>query len=164
MLPAVTRTLIAATAALSLTAASVAPANAWGKNEQNFLKGILATVAVGTVIYQVQKQPRQVTRAPVYQQPAYQPVYQQPVRQPTYTPAYGAPRSAASLAFADYSPAMRRAIQRNLAAYGYYAGSIDGAWGPRTSAAVRMYADDAGLSGNLTSYGGAVRVLDGLAV
>ena len=58
MLPAVTRTIIAATTALSLTAASVAPANAWGKNEQNFLKGVLATVAVGTIINQVQKQPR----------------------------------------------------------------------------------------------------------
>ncbi len=164
MLPAVTRTLIAATAALSLTAASVAPANAWGKNEQNFLKGVLATVAVGTIINQVQKRPRAVARAPIYQQPAYQPVYQQPVRQPVYVPAYSAPRTAASLAFADYSPAMRRAIQRNLATYGYYTGSIDGAWGPRTSAAVRTYAADAGLSANLSSYGGAVRVLDGLAV
>jgi hypothetical protein len=160
MLPAVTRTIIAATAALSLTAASVAPANAWGKNEQNFLKGVLATVAVGTIINQVQKQPRYVTRGPVYQQPVYAP----PVRQPTYTPVYSAPRTPAAQAFADYSPGMRRAIQANLRAYGYYTGAIDGVWGPRTYNAVRLYAGDAGLANRLGTYGGAVAVLDGLAV
>ena len=160
MLPNVTRSLIPATAALSVTAASVAPAHAWAKNEQNFLKGVLATVAVGTIINQVQQRPRVVTRAPAYQQPVYSPT----VRQPTYTPVYRAPATPAAQAFADYSPAMRRAIQSNLRAYGYYTGAIDGVWGPRTYNAVRLYAGDAGLSNRLGTYGGAVAVLDGLAV
>ena len=59
---------------------------------------------------------------------------------------------------------MRRAIQANLRAYGYYSGAIDGVWGPRTYNAVRLYAGDSGLANRLGTYGGAVAVLDGLAV
>ena len=47
---------------------------------------------------------------------------------------------------------------------GYYTGAIDGIWGPRTDAALRSYAADAGLSARLGNYSGAVSVLDSLAV
>ncbi|HMO72709.1 MAG TPA: hypothetical protein PKC84_13915, partial [Paracoccaceae bacterium] len=50
MFATATRTMTAAATALALAAATAAPAHAWGKNEQNFLKGVLAAVAVGAII------------------------------------------------------------------------------------------------------------------
>lgn len=173
MLPSIRKTAIAAVAALATLAAPVTPASAWGKNEQNFLKGVLATVAVGTIINQVQKQR---VAPPVARQPVYQPVYRQPVyrqpdyrqpdyRQPIYAPApqyvsvYSTP---AARAFMAYSMAERRAIQRRLAAYGYYFGGIDGAFGPGTYAAITGYARDQGQDQRLASIDSAFGVYDAL--
>lgn len=170
MLLSIKNTAIAATAAIAMLAAPVTPAQAWGKNEQNFLKGVLATVAVGTVVNQVQRQRRaapQVTRQPVYQQPVYQqPVYAQPVyAQPVYAPApqyvsvYGTP---AARAFMSYPTAERRLIQRRLAVFGYYRGGIDGAFGPGTYAAINAYAREQGQAQRLASMDSAFAVYDGL--
>ena len=65
-------------------------------------------------------------------------------------------------AFQNYSAAERKAIQRNLRAWGYYRGGIDGSFGPGTYNAVVAYARDEGASGNLKSTSGAYAVYDGL--
>jgi hypothetical protein len=67
-----TRTALIATATAATMALTTAvPAHAWGKNEQNFLKGVLATVIVGQVIKEARKD------RPRYNQPVYPetPVY-----------------------------------------------------------------------------------------
>ena len=168
MLPILKTAAIAATLAAAVATAPVTPAMAWGKGEQNFLAGVLATVAVGALITQSRKA-QASTRAPSYQ-PAYQPSYQpshRPTYQPrddrTYIPSYGTPASAAHSAFLNYSPSMRRAIQARLSDYGYYSGAIDGVWGPRTDAALWAFAADQGVSQRLGTYSGAVSVLDSLA-
>ncbi|MGQ0563763.1 MAG: peptidoglycan-binding domain-containing protein [Gemmobacter sp.] len=152
MLPMIakTRTALIATAtaaAIALTAA--APAQAWGKNEQNFLKGVLATVIVGQVIKEVRKgQPR-------YQQPVYP-------QTPVYVPAPHYGSSVLGQAFAEFSPASKRAIQTRLRNYGYYRGSIDGVYGAGTRSALEAYARDTGNPGLTQSRDGAVRLMNGL--
>jgi hypothetical protein len=185
MLPNLRTAAMASMLGAAVAAAPAGPALAWGKNEQNFLKGVLATVAVGVLLNQARKSDS-VSRAPgpVYREPAYaSPTYRSPAygaptyrngdysRIPTYRendysriPSYGTVTPAARSAFLNYSPPMRRAIQARLADYGYYTGAIDGIWGPRTDAALRSYAADAGLSARLGNYSGAVSVLDSLAV
>ncbi|HMO06125.1 MAG TPA: peptidoglycan-binding domain-containing protein [Paracoccaceae bacterium] len=158
MFATATRTMTAAATALALAAATAAPAHAWGKNEQNFLKGVLAAVAVGAIIEHNRKSRAQAAPAPHYfVQPAPQPYPPRHVAPaPTYTPA--------AAAFAEYSPASKRAIQQRLRAYGYYRGAIDGAWGPGTRAAVEAYARDTGNLSALQSRDGTVRLLNGLLV
>lgn len=188
MLLSIRNSAIAAVAALATAALPVTPAQAWGKNEQNFLKGVLATVAVGAVINQAQKNntATQYQPAPVYRPvPSYQPVpaYQQDYRQnyrqdyrerehryrrgdygQTYAPSY-APSvysTPAARAFMAYSPAERRSIQRRLLAYGYYRGGIDGSFGPGTYAAITAYAQDERLGRNLDRVDSAFGVYDRL--
>jgi hypothetical protein len=155
----------AAIAALALAATTAAPVQA-GQRERDFLKGVAATVIVGTVIQglnqRAQAQPR-------YQAPRPQPqpqYYVPPTREPVYfspPPAQsGISTSAASQAFKSYSPTERRAIQRQLARMGYYGGSIDGTFGPATFRAVSAYAADRGLSGRIDSASGAYTVYDSL--
>jgi hypothetical protein len=145
-----TRTAAAAAAALSLAAAP-APALAWGKNEQNFLKGVLTAVAIGAIV----QHSRKAQAAPTYFAPA-------PAPKPHYGGTYG--YSPVAAAFAEYSPASKRAIQSRLRAYGYYRGSVDGVFGPGTRAAIEAYARDTGNSGALGSRDGTVRLLNGLLV
>ena len=152
MLPMIakTRTALAATvtaAALALTTA--APAQAWGKNEQNFLKGVLATVIVGQII----KESRKNNRPTYYQTPAPTPVY-------VPAPHYGT--SVLAQAFAEYSPASKRAIQNRLRNYGYYRGGIDGSFGPGTRSALEAYARDSGNPGATQSRDGAVSLMNAL--
>ena len=160
MLPTVIKTATAAVTALSLTLAGTAPAQAWGKNEQNFLKGVAATLIIGTILNQGRNR---AAPQPVYPQ---QPVYRQPVRpQPVSggggyaVPLYQTP---AALAFNSYGSAERRAIQQRLASYGYYRSGIDGAFGPGTYNAVVAYAHDTGNSAQLRSRAGAFGVYDSL--
>lgn len=161
MLPAVKtnvkRMTLAALASLSIAALPAAPALAWGPNEQNFLKGVVATIAVQALIREAKKHPRQ----PVYQQPAYQPVYADPVYQPApvHNSIY---RTPASRAFQSYSAQERKLIQRRLSAFGYYRGGIDGSFGPGTYSAIVAYADDEGMRDRLASNAGAFGVLDSL--
>ena len=152
MLPRFTRTrsiATAAVAALALAVTTAAPANAWGKNEQNFLKGVLATVIVTQIVKEARKNNR-----PSYQQD-YQPGYQ-----PGPAPHYG--YSVIGQAFSEYSPASKRAIQTRLRAYGYYRGSIDGAFGPGTRSAIEAYARDTNNDGLTQSRDGAIRLMNSL--
>ena len=154
MLPAFKRTAIASITALAIAATSVAPAHAWGENEQNFVKGIAATLLVQGIIREAKRGQR---NQPVYfADPQPQPVYVQPRAQ---TSIY---RTAAAQAFNSYSTSDRRLIQRRLSAYGYYRGGIDGSFGPGTYSAVTAYAADQGQGGELRSNAGAYGVYDGL--
>lgn len=176
MLPTVKNTAITALTALSLTLGAAVPAKAWGQREQDVLKGVVGTVVVGSVLRQygiLQPRPQPVYRQPAYQPPAYQPpVYHQPrYVQPRYVEPVYEPRrvystsvysTAAAHAFNSYSLSERRAIQRRLAAGGYYYGGIDGAFGPGTYSAVSAYASDMGVSNRLASREGAFGIYDGL--
>lgn len=179
MLPTVKKTAITAVTALSLALGAALPAQAWGQREQDVLKGVVGTIVVQSVLTQSgilqPRQPRPVYRqpAPVYQQPRviYRDpppvVYQQPrYVEPAYAPrpAYATSvyRTAAAQAFNSYSLTERRAIQRRLAAQGYYYGGIDGSFGPGTYNAVASYAADMGVSQRLGSREGAFGIYDGL--
>ncbi len=160
------RSAIAAVAALSITAIPASPAHAWGEKEQNFVAGVATAVIVGQIIKNNQRNrapaPMYYTepRQPVYQQPAYQaPTYQRPTyHQPTAS-IYS---TAAARAFQSYSAGERRLIQKRLAAYGYYTGGIDGAFGPGTYRAVVAFARNEGAVRNLETAGGAYAIYDGL--
>lgn len=153
MLPAVKtakRNLIASITALTM-ALPAAPALAWGDREQGFLTGVVTAVIVEELI----KNNRARRAAPpqyVYVEPA--PVYSSPSTSIYHTPA--------ARAFQSYSLHERKAIQRNLRAWGYYRGGIDGAFGPGTYNAVAAYARDSGNSGSLGTISGAYGVYDGL--
>lgn len=144
-----TRT-IATVAAFGIAAAAAAPAHAFGDKERAFVQGIAAAMIVDRLLDDVRKQGRATA------QPRPQP------HTPVYAPAPQSSYSAASAAFRTYSSAERRAIQRSLAAYGYYRGGIDGVFGRGTYSAVAAYARDNGLSDQLASRNGAFAVYDGL--
>ena len=151
MLPTVIatkRSLIAALAAISITALPAAPAKAWGDKEQGFLAGVVATIVVDSLI---------TKKKVVAPAPAPAPVYVAPT--PVYTTLSTTP---AARAFNSYTVAERRAIQRNLKAWGYYYGSIDGTFGRGTYNAVVAFAADEGASSNLRSTSGAFAIYDGL--
>lgn len=157
MLPAFKNSAIAAVTAFALAVTAAAPAQAWGDNEQNFVKGIGATLLIQGLIREAKRGER---NQPVYQEPVYQePQYHHPrPHQPQYqTSIY---RTPAAQAFNSYSRAERRLIQKQLSRYGYYRGGFDGAFGPGTYSAVTAYADDQGQS--LRSTGSAFGVYDGL--
>lgn len=155
----IARTMTAAVTALALAAGSAVPAHAWGKNEQNFLKGVLAAAAVGAII-QHNRNKAQAAPAPQYFAPAPQYYGNQNPRPHRSAPAPAFTPVAA--AFNEYSPASRRAIQQRLRAYGYYRGAIDGAFGPGTRNAIEAYARDTGNTGATQSRDGTVRLLNGL--
>lgn len=156
MLPTVTTaksTMIAAIAALSIAALPAAPAHAWGKKEQSFVAG----VATAVIINELLKQNRKARAATVAPAPTPTPTYVEP------RPVIGSIHSTpAARAFNSYSLTERKAIQRNLRAWGYYRGGIDGAFGPGTYNAVLAYARDEGASDRLSSTSGAYGVYDGL--
>lgn len=154
MLPAFKRTAIAGFTALAIAATAAAPAQAWGDNEQNFVKGIAATLLVQGIIREAKRGER---NQPVYYaDPQPQPVYVAPR---AHTSIY---RTAAAQAFNSYSTRERVLIQKRLSRYGYYRGGIDGSFGPGTYSAVTAYADDQGQGGDLRSTAGAFGVYDGL--
>ncbi|MCV2869379.1 peptidoglycan-binding protein [Defluviimonas sp. WL0002] len=157
------KSAIAATAALSLAAASATPVHALGKNEKNFLLGAGAALLLGSLYLknQQQAQAQQAYRAPTYQTPTYrQPSYQQPTYYQPTQPAYST--SAASQAFNSYSATERRRIQDKLRAYGYYRGSIDGSFGPQTYQAISGYAGATLGTEKLSSVNGAYEVYNSL--
>ncbi len=167
MLPTVMtakRNLVAAITAASIAIIPAAPALAWGEKEQGFVAGVATAVIVDELLKNNRKArayDRGHTAAPVYVQPRT--VYVEPrtvYREPTHTSSiYATP---AGRAFQSYSLAERKAIQRNLRAWGYYRGGIDGAFGPGTYNAVVAYARDEGASGSLRSSAGAYGVYDGM--
>lgn len=148
-------TLIAGLTALSVAAIPATPALAWGEKEQGFVAGVATAVIVDEII----KNRRARMAAPVYVAPA--PTYVEP------RTVYVEPRRTVSLystpaarAFQSYSLSERKAIQRNLRAYGYYRGGIDGAFGPGTYNAITAYASDEGVS--LSTTAKAYGAYDGL--
>lgn len=145
------------TMAALVTALSAPPAMAeWGDKQQNFLAGVVTTVAVAAIL----KPDLFVKAPPPAAQPAPQtPVYYTPA--PTYatTSIYQTP---AATAFNSYQPSQRKQIQSKLAAQGYYRSSIDGEFGPNTYSAVVAYANAAGEPSLLSSTSGAFTIYDAL--
>ncbi|MES2144435.1 MAG: peptidoglycan-binding domain-containing protein [Pseudomonadota bacterium] len=152
------RSTVAALAALSIVALPASPAHAWGEKEQSFVAGVAAAVIADQIIKQVKRNNR--APAPMYYvDPQPQPVYRAPTHQQPSASIYN---TAAARAFQSYSSAERRLIQKRLAAYGYYSGRADGAFGPATYRAVVAFARDEGAVRNLESTGGAYTIYDGL--
>ena len=148
MLPKFTNYIVASVAAVALTATTVAPAQAFDRDERQFLKGVAAALIVGTIIKETKKN-KNVTPQP------------QPQPTPVVIPSsiYQTPTA---VAFQSYTPAQRRLIQQRLAAYGYYRSGIDGAFGPGTYNAITIYARDIGKTSAMSTTAGAYGVLDGL--
>ncbi len=149
------KTLVAGLTALSITAVPAAPALAWGDKEQGFVAGVATAVIIDEILKNNRKArlyDRGHTAAPVYSPP--RPVYVEPRHT---TSIYSTP---AARAFQSYSLRERKAIQRNLRAWGYYRGGIDGSFGPGTYNAVVSYARDEGRS--LRSTASAYGVYDGM--
>lgn len=141
-------TLIAGLTAAAIAAVPATPALAWGEKEQGFVAGVATAVIVDELLKQGRKA-REARRAPEV-------VYvERPVR--TATSIYATP---AGRAFQSYSLSERKAIQRNLRAWGYYRGGIDGKFGPGTYNAITAYARDEGAALNTTAS--AYGIYDGL--
>lgn len=165
MLPNVRRTTISGIAALSLAMTAAAPAHAWGKKEQDLVKGLAAAAIIGAVILNNRNSQPATTQR--YTQPQYQPPaqtysapasYQQPTYQPTYQqPSYqsGIYSSPAAQAFNRLSAHERRAVQTRLSNWGYYHGGIDGSFGPQTHRAIMAYAGDTQGTNQLSTTAGA---------
>jgi Putative peptidoglycan binding domain len=151
--------LVAAIAALSIVAVPATPALALGDKEKGFVIGV-ATAVIAEELIKRSRLARTVPQTP-------QVVY---VDRPTVSTSNSATtsydtsiyRTPAARAFNSYSVSERRAIQRNLRAWGYYRGGIDGVFGPGTYSAISAYATDEGASGKLDSTTGAFAVYDGL--
>jgi hypothetical protein len=148
------RNAIAGVTALAVMVGGTTPALAWGKNEQNFLAGIAATLLVQDLLRHAKRQQAPAYRAPVHRAPVYVP----PVR---YQPVsvYATP---VGQAFNAYSDNEQRRIQSTLSAYGYYGGTIDGSFGPGTYNALALYATRTNRTELLNSRSGAFSLLDGL--
>lgn len=145
------KTLTAAIAAASIAALPAAPARAWGEKEQGFVAGVVTAVIVDELLKQgrIAREARRSSPEVIY------------VERPTYSSkSVSIYHTPAGQAFKTYSLAERKAIQRNLRAWGYYRGGIDGKFGPGTYNAVVAYARDEGAS--LRSTGSAYGVYDGL--
>ena len=145
-------TLVAGLTALSIAAIPASPALAWGDKEQGFVAGVATAVIIDELLKNNRKA-RAYDRghaAPVYVEPA-------PVYVPAHSSIYSTP---AARAFQSYSLSERKAIQRNLRAWGYYRGGIDGSFGPGTYNAVVAYARDEGAS--LRNTASAYGVYDGM--
>jgi Putative peptidoglycan binding domain len=145
-------TMIAALAALSIAAVPATPALAWGEKEQGFVAGVATAVIVDELLKNNRKARAYDRRSPGV-------VYVERPSHSATSSIYGTP---AARAFNSYSKSERRAIQRNLRAWGYYRGGIDGSFGPGTYNAIQAYARDEGAAGNLRSTSGAYAVYDGL--
>ncbi len=189
MLPNLKTTALAAITALSVALTSVAPANAFGRDERKFLQGVAAALIVGAIVRDAQGRAQ---AAPSYAAPSYAaPTYAAPrhaaprhagtgyaAPQPQYRPApprqdqYNTGRvigssssvhaTLAAQTFNSYSLRQRQAIQSRLRAYGYYRGSIDGVFGPATLRAVQAYARDSGGERQLQTRAGSYGVYDSL--
>ena len=147
--------LIAGLAAASI-AIPAAPALALSEKDKAFVAGVATAVIVDELLKQgrIARESRRAPRV-VYADPA--PVYVD--RAPVHgsTSIYATP---AARAFPSYSLSERKAIQRNLRAWGYYRSSIDGKFGPGTYNAITAYARDEGVS--LRTTASAYGVYDGL--
>ncbi|SPH24163.1 hypothetical protein DEA8626_03212 [Defluviimonas aquaemixtae] len=152
----------AATAAVLIAALAAAPAHAWGKKEQNLLKGLAAAAIVGTIIYQSRNNSpaaRSYSTQPRYYAAPASRTYQEPTR---YKPA---PKSSvystpAARAFNSYTASERRLIQSRMTDAGYYHGGIDGAFGPMTYRATKALAGDTTGTDQIATVSGAYEFYD----
>ena len=148
------KTAAAAVTALALISVAVPQsAAAWGQREQDTLVGVIAGVAIGTLVINPHKNRRPIVVVP--QTPVYAPV----PYQPSYVSIYSTP---SGLAFNSYSSNERMRIQSTLTSYGYYHSSIDGQFGPNTYYAVNAYAAATGKTSLLATSSGAYTLYDGL--
>ncbi|MDN5785962.1 peptidoglycan-binding domain-containing protein [Pseudorhodobacter sp.] len=174
--------IAASLTAVTIALGSTAPAEALGRNERNFLKGIAAALIVGAIVNEGRKSHAAPAPQPLYREPVYrQPTYREPQRQqPTYQPqrkpgriigssggnasqyGSGVNNTTAARVFNSYSQMERFRIQRQLAAFGYYSGSIDGSFGPRTYQAIYQFALAGGKQEALSNTSGAYQVYDAL--
>lgn len=102
---------------------------------------------------------RNQTPAKTYQQPQ---VKTGRVIGQSSTYGSGVNSTTAAQVFNSYSPYQRIAIQRKLSEFGYYNGTIDGAFGPRTHQAVYEFARTAGKQDALGNTRGASQVYNAL--
>ncbi len=107
-----------------IAAVPATPALAWGDKEQGFVAGVTTAIIVDELLKNNRKArlyDQGYSKSPVYREPRYvEPRYDEPRHT---TSVYSTP---AARAFQSYSLRERKAIQRNLRAYGYYRGGIDG--------------------------------------
>ena len=150
MLPQFTNYIVAGVTAVAITATSIAPAQAFDRDERQFLKGIAATLLVQKIIKESKKAKQQQTVTP------------QPNPTPVYAPVTSIYSTPAAQAFKNYTPTQRRLIQQRLAGYGYYRSSIDGAFGPGTYNAIIAFARDIGQAAAMNQTGSAYAVYDRL--
>ena len=123
------------------------PAQAWGQRERDVLTGVVTATVIGSMV----RQNREHRAASASRRLAQYPV------------AFRASGdSEARAAFTSFTGRTRLAIQDNLARHGYYAGQIDGTWGPATWTALRAYAADRGARQALESYAGTMSVFEDL--
>lgn len=160
---------IAGIVALGVTLSALAPAQALGRNERNFLKGVAAAVVVDQVIKGVRNNQRQRVVQQGYAAPRYnfvQPAPTYATARPTYQqrPAYQSAIYSTPMAqaFNSYSSADRKRIQQRLAAQGHYTSGIDGSFGPGTYTAISSYASARGETNKLNTPSGVFGVFDGL--
>lgn len=151
-------TAVASITALSIALGAAAPAQALGKNERNFLKGVAATLIIGALIKEGRAQP-QPAPAP---EPVYRPHHPRPDQGSVIGSGSSVYSTYAARAFASFSPNERRAIQSRLRAYGYYTGRIDGSFGPATYRAIVAYARDTSGERQLSTLAGSYGVYDSL--
>lgn len=170
MLPSIRKYATAAVAAIAIASSAAAPAHALGKNERKFLQGVAAAAIIGAIINDNRRRSKP---APQPQAQYYTPVPQTQYRAPrtrnpgriigSSTPyGSGLHQTPTARVFNSYSRTERYAIQRRLAAFGYYGGAIDGAFGPRTHQAIYEFARTANKQEALKSTSGAYAVLDAL--
>jgi hypothetical protein len=115
-------------------------------------------------VYRYEQAPDQSYQTPMHQTPAYQQPQLQTGRVIGQTSAYGSGvnDTTAARVFNSYSPYQRVAIQRRLAEFGYYNGTLDGAFGPRTHQALYEFARMAGKQDALGDARGASQVYNAL--
>lgn len=159
-------TAIASIAALSIALGAAAPAEALGRNERNFLKGVAATLLVTALINQSKAR---TAPAPSTNQtanrttaPRYEPRYDQHATGRVVGSSSSIYTTHAARAFNSLSPSERRLVQSRLRAYGYYSGGIDGTFGPGTYGALVAYARDTSGESQLSTAAGTYGLIDSL--
>lgn len=69
----------------------------------------------------------------------------------------------AAVVFRSLSDKERKAVQGRMAEVGYYAGPIDGSWGPLTWEGTKQYAIRMGIAERLETTAGSLRIFQHIA-
>lgn len=119
-----------------LVVALCLPGSAQALDGGDLAKGAIAAITIGAVVHSANAGSGQPVRG---------------TGERTATPA--------AAAFNAYGNNDRIIIQNVLVELGFYQNRVDGAWGPGTDAAVRQYARQFGMSGDLRTQKGADEVM-----